>query len=119
MATPRALLAGITATFPLAGVIGAAAPPAAEPALAIVHGLVVGVLIYTWCRAESLRRYRAPPGRSALLAGVFPLIGLPLYFFRTRRWQVAGRDTARAGALALVLLLVQFACAEFAGFLLP
>ena len=119
MPPTRALLACIAATFPVAGLLGAASPATALPALAVGHGLAVGAFTYSWCRAESLQHHRAPPGRSALMAGVFPLVGVPLYFFRTRPWRQACRDSARAGTFAAALLLLQYLVAELAGVLLP
>jgi hypothetical protein len=78
----------------------------------------VGALTYMWCRAEGLARGHPPPGRSALFAGVFPLLGLPLYFFRTRPWRRAGRDTALAAALCVALWLLHRGSAALAGSLL-
>ena len=119
MASPRLLAVAIAATFPVAGVLDAAAPVELLPGLAIAHGLLVGALSYAWCRAESLRRHRAPPGRSALLAGVLPLVGVPLYFFRTRPWRQAGRDSAHAAVFVILLVLLQHASAAGTRSLLP
>ncbi|MNR60295.1 hypothetical protein D3C85_1817440 [compost metagenome] len=50
---------------------------------------LISALCYTWCRADGLVRGVPAPGRSALLAGIFPLLGIPVYFFRTRPWRRA------------------------------
>lgn len=75
-------------------------------ALDAVHAFFIGALSYTWCRAEGLARGVVPPGRSALVAGLFPLLGLPIYFFRTRPWRQALSATLKsAGFLVGGLVL--------------
>lgn len=118
MPSTRTLLACITGSFALAGAFDATLPASALPGMTILHGLVVGVLTYMWCRAEAMARLQPPPGRSALFAGVFPLLGLPCYFFRTRPWRRAVQDTSLAAALCVALWLLHRGSAEVAGRLL-
>jgi hypothetical protein len=47
-------------------------------------GLFTGALIYTWCKAEVLERGALLPSYSALYAALFPPVGLPVHFYRTR-----------------------------------
>ncbi|RQO56571.1 rard protein [Variovorax sp. KBW07] len=92
MNRPRWILLALGLSFLVAGVADALLPPLRGKdysALDVAHAFLIGALCYAWCRADGLARGVIPPGRSALLAGVFPLLGIPLYFFRTRPWRRA------------------------------
>lgn len=112
MASPSVLLAVLAASFPAGGVLEALLPAHTLPAQALAHGAVVGALSYAWCRADGLRRRRLAPGRSALVAGLLPIVGLPLYFFRTRPWRQALVASALAALLGTALVLLHHAAAE-------
>ncbi|KIQ31404.1 rard protein [Variovorax paradoxus] len=109
MNRPRWILLVLGLSFLLVGVVDAFLPPVRGKdytVLDVAHAILISALCYTWCRAEGLARGVIPPGRSALLAGVFPLLGIPVYFFRTRPWRQALLFTlGAAGFLAVGLLL--------------
>ena len=109
MNRPRWILLVLGLSFLVAGVADAFMPPLRGKdysALDVAHAFLISALCYTWCRAEGLARGVIPPGRSALLAGVFPLLGIPVYFFRTRPWRRALVSTlGAAGFLVMGLLL--------------
>lgn len=109
MNRPRWILLALGLSFLVVGVADAFVPPVRGKeysALDVAHAFLISALCYTWCRAEGLARGVIPPGRSALLAGVFPLLGIPVYFFRTRPWRRALLSTLGAvGFLAMGLAL--------------
>ncbi|QSI31304.1 rard protein [Variovorax sp. RKNM96] len=109
MNRPRWILLVLGLSFFVVGVADAFMPPLRGKdysVLDVAHAFLISALCYTWCRAEGLARGVIPPGRSALLAGVFPLLGIPVYFFRTRPWRRALVSTlGAAGFLVMGLLL--------------
>jgi len=109
MNRPRWILLVLGLSFLVVGVADAFMPPLRGKdysVLDVAHAFLISALCYTWCRAEGLARGVIPPGRSALLAGVFPLLGIPVYFFRTRPWRRALVSTlGAAGFLVMGLLL--------------
>ncbi|ADU37015.1 RarD protein [Variovorax paradoxus EPS] len=109
MNRPRWILLALGLSFFIVGVADAFMPPLrgkGYSALDVAHAVLISALCYTWCRAEGLARGVIPPGRSALLAGMFPLLGIPVYFFRTRPWRRALVSTLWAvGFLAMGLVL--------------
>ena len=109
MNRPRWILLALGLSFLVVGVADAFMPPLRGKdysVLDVAHAFLISALCYTWCRAEGLARGVIPPGRSALLAGVFPLLGIPVYFFRTRPWRRALVSTLWAvGFLAMGLVL--------------
>ncbi|MDH6165002.1 hypothetical protein M2282_000130 [Variovorax boronicumulans] len=109
MNRPRWILLVLGLSFLVVGVADAFMPPLRGKdysVLDVAHAFLISALCYTWCRAEGLARGVIPPGRSALLAGVFPLLGIPVYFFRTRPWRRALLSTlGAAGFLVAGLLL--------------
>ncbi|MFH0129703.1 rard protein [Variovorax sp. VaC1] len=112
MNRPRWVLLLLGASFFVAGVADAFLPPLRGKdytVVDVVHAFVIGALCYTWCRAEALARGVVPPGRSALVAGLFPLLGLPIYFFRTRPWRLALVATLWALGFLLAGLLLSAA----------
>jgi len=75
-------------------------------ALDVAHAFLISALCYAWCRADGVARGVVPPGRSALFAGIFPLLGIPVYFFRSRPWRQALVSTLwAAGFLVMGLVL--------------
>ena len=109
MNRPRWILLVLGLSFLVVGVADALIPPLRGKdytVLDVVHAFLISALCYTWCRAEGLARGVIPPGRSALLAGVFPLLGIPVYFFRSRPWRQALVATLWAvGFLVMGLVL--------------
>lgn len=111
-ANPRALVIAIGASFVVSGVLEALAPQRHLRAIAFVHGVIIGVLCYLWCKADAAAQGRVPPGRSAIVAGVFPLAGIPLYLFRTRPARRAAIATLKAVGLLFMLAVLGVAVVE-------
>ncbi len=87
-------------------------PAVHHQAQALLHGLVISILCYLWCKAESRERAMLAPGRAALWAGVFPLVGMPVYFFRTREKRVAAFATLKAVGFLIGVALLGIAAGE-------
>ncbi|HEX7868095.1 MAG TPA: rard protein [Variovorax sp.] len=107
MNRPRRVLVALALSFVVAGVLSPIVPQmAGKPysVIDVIHSLLIGALCYTWCRADGLVRGVLPPGRSALVAGVFPPLGVPLYFLRTRPFLKA--LVATLGAIAFLVMCV-------------
>ena len=115
MKRPALVLLVLAVTFVVYGLLQPIVPPRHERATALVHGLVIGVLCYLWCKADSFARNSVPPGRAALWAGLFPFIGIPAYFFRTRTKGAATRGTLKALGLLLGLVILEAAVAGVVG----
>ncbi|MET3460859.1 rard protein [Variovorax atrisoli] len=114
MNRPRRVLLALALSFVAAGVLSPVVPQmAGKPysAIDVAHALLIGALSYTWCRAEGLERGVAPPGRSALLAGLFPILGVPIYFFRTRSFAKALVATLAAAAFLVACTMLSGLCA--------
>jgi uncharacterized membrane protein YbaN (DUF454 family) len=109
MNRPRWILLVLGLSFLVVGVADAFLPTLRGKdytVLDVAHAFLISALCYTWCRADGLARGMIPPGRSALFAGIFPLLGIPVYFFRSRPWRRALVSTLCAvGFLALGLAL--------------
>jgi hypothetical protein len=95
------VLVALAVSFAIYGLLEPLVPRQRIQALLVGHGIVIGFLCYAWVKAEAAQRNMVAPGRSALWAGLFPLLGLPIYFFRTRPPIQALLATAKA-ALVLV-----------------
>jgi len=83
-----------------------ASPGKPYSAAAIVHIIVIGVLCYLWCRSHAAARGIVPPAGSVILAGVLPIVGVPLYFFRSMPWQRAFRACFKALGLLIIMVIV-------------
>ena len=97
-------------------VVGAAAgflriAPKHERVVDLILNVVTVIAIYSWCRADLLRRSPVPTGRWALWAALLSPLVLPIYFFRTRPPVAAVKSLAKAvgGYIALTLVFVAFA----------
>jgi hypothetical protein len=49
-----------------------------------VLSVALPVAFYSWCQADILERNISYPAGTPILVGVFPPVGLPIYFLRTR-----------------------------------
>lgn len=112
MNRPRWILLALGVSFLVVGVADAFVPPVRDKEYTVfdvAHVFLISALCYAWCRADGLARGVIPPGRSALLAGVFPLLGIPVYFFRSRPWRQALVGTLSAVCFLVAALLVSAA----------
>ena len=95
-------------SFFVAGLVEPFVAVAGEPlsAGAVVHSFVIAVLCYSWCQADASVRGITLPSGSALIAGLLPPVGVPLYFFRSRPWRTALMASLKALAAVVVMLSV-------------
>jgi hypothetical protein len=77
------LVALMGASFLVAGVVEPRLQPSGQLAIAVGHTIVIAVLAFAWCNADAAARGIRPPSASALIAGLIPPLGIPLYLFRT------------------------------------
>ena len=96
-------------SFFIAGLIEPFTERPGEPysAAGVVHMLLIAVLCYGWCKADAAERGIALPPGSAVLAGIVPPLGLPLYFFRSKPKRAALIASVRA-VFGLVVMLALF-----------
>jgi hypothetical protein len=85
MSKSRILLCVLAGSFLLSGIVETVAEASGQPNLflPLLHSLTIAVLCLFWCRTDALER-GIEPRRSPFWAGLFPLIGIPLYLFRSR-----------------------------------
>jgi hypothetical protein len=102
----------LSITFVIDGAIAPFVMPKDELHVALLHGLLIGILCYAWCRADAHERSQLSPGRSALWAGVFPLIGVPVYLFRTRAAGPAIASCLKTVAVVVALFGMDAGVAE-------
>lgn len=69
---------------------------------AVVHMFVIGFLTYGWVKAHSRDTGVSVSSGSALLAGAIPLVGVPVYFFRTRGLKLGIFSTLKAAGFFVV-----------------
>lgn len=98
-------------TFVIDGVMAPFLPPDLEGRIGLLHGVIIGVACYIWCKADAVERGGTAPGRSALWAGVMPIIGVPVYLFRTRPSGVAAASTVKALGLVVAFFVLDIAIA--------
>lgn len=77
-----------------------------DQAINALLGVGTTIVVYAWCRLEAAERGRTAPGRSALWAGLFPPLGLPLYLWRTRGAVAALRALPAAVGYFIATLLL-------------
>lgn len=106
MTRPTLLLVLLGATFLLDGIAGAFLTPQAETPAAVTHGIAIAIICYAWTRADAAVRSTIAPGRSALYAGLLPVLGVPAYLFRTRGAVKGATASAKAFALFVGLILL-------------
>jgi protein-S-isoprenylcysteine O-methyltransferase Ste14 len=95
------LIFAFVASFVASGIIETVATPQAVQSIGFAHGILIGVIAYLWVKADANDRSTIPPGRSAILSGILPIVGIPAYFFRTRNWRQALGGSVRAVALLI------------------
>src|SRR5664279_2803342 len=108
MRRTRVLLLLFVTSFLFAGILEpfVALPGSAYSGGAFVHAIVIAVLCFAWCKADAVERGTPKIGGTAL-AGLFPLIGLPIYFFRSRTTRKAFVALAKS-LLVLVASILLF-----------
>jgi len=77
----------------------------------IPHAIVVGALCFFWCKTHAREAGTELPSGSALLSGLLPPIGVPLYLLRSQGWKRGWLRATKAllvGALALILYEASF-----------
>ncbi len=67
-----------------------------ENATNLLLGLAFSIVIFSWCRAESLERGIDGNRGLRVWAAIFPPIGLPLYLIKTRGLKNASITSAKA-----------------------
>src|SRR5437868_5909316 len=112
MSKPRLLLGILVASFFVAALFEPIHPESGEifSLAGLVHTLIIGFLLYAWCKADAAQRHVAPPLGAALLCAFIPPVGLPYYLFRSRPW-----PGALLGIAALVTLAVLAVTFFYAG----
>lgn len=63
---------------------------------------VMPVLIYSWCQADIIERRLAYPDGIPIMVGYICILGLPLYFFKTRSLASALVGLCKAAAFAVL-----------------
>jgi hypothetical protein len=108
MSRASVLLLILVGSFFVAGVAEPFVAKPGEPlsVAAFVHSLVIAVICYAWCQADAMARGISLPSGSALIAGLLPPVGIPLYFFRSRPWRAALIASLKALAALVAMLLV-------------
>jgi hypothetical protein len=102
---PSTLLWILAASFVASGVLEDLLP-AHVLANAVLHGVVIAVICYMWCRADALTRGTVPPYGIPIIAGVLPFIGIPVYLFKTRPARAAWIGIAKAIGLVFGLAVL-------------
>ena len=99
------------ATWPIAGFLEPFAPSYGQPITEVwlPHVVVVGVLLFAWCKAHAAARGQIPPTYAAALAGLAWPVGVPLYLFRALPWRSALLSSGKA------ILVFVFSALLYAG----
>ena len=101
-------------TFAISGFIEGYFYSLDEGAAAFTHALVIAVICFAWCKAESKERNVPPPMGSPILCGLLPAIGIPVHLFRTRPFVDAAVATGKA-VVVLVAAIAVFGVALYIG----
>jgi hypothetical protein len=81
------------------GVLDALVPEArAQPfgEFDVGKGILVAALLFAWCKADAAERGISPPKGAPVLVALFPPVGVPYYFLRTRPWRAAAVSILKA-----------------------
>ena len=102
------LVLAFIATWPIAGFLEPFAPSYGEPVTEVwlPHVVIVGVLLFAWCKAHAAARGQTPPVYAPALAGLAWPIGVPLYLFRSLPWRSALLAFGKAILVFLVSALL-------------
>lgn len=73
---------------------------------AFVHLLLLSGLLFTWCKLDMRERSIREPTGSALLVALIAVIGVPLYFFRTRTRKEAWKSILASLGFVLAVFVV-------------
>lgn len=71
----------------------------------MLHGLLIAVICFTWCKADVEERQVRMPTGSSILCGVLPLIGIPLHFYRTRTAKQASLAVLKSIGVLIIAML--------------
>jgi len=106
------LLLAMLSTFVLAGILEPHLPLPGQPfnEIGLVESLAFALLVFAWCKADAAAHNVPLPGGARLFAALFPPIGVPYYFFRTRPWRSALADTGKAVTFIVVAFAIQWGC---------
>jgi len=66
---------------------------------------VFAALLFSWCKADAHLRGINPPRGAPMLVGLFAIIGVPYYYFRTRPWRTALWHCVKAAGFILAIAL--------------
>jgi hypothetical protein len=73
---------------------------------AFAHLVLLAGLMFTWCKLDVRERSIEEPAGSALLVALIAVVGVPLYFFRTRTRKEAWKSTIASLGFVLLALAV-------------
>lgn len=112
MSTANRLLVAMAGTFGVVGVIEPHVPHVGTPLspLDTAHGLVMAVLLFSWCRADAAARGLRPPAAAPILVALIAIVGVPYYFIRVLPFPRALAAIGKSLLFFLMLLVVYFVC---------
>ena len=74
--------------------------------IGLLHGIILAVLMFSWCKADAAARNLTAPKGAALAVGLIAPLGLPYYLFRTRHWKAAAIAILKAIGFLVVCILL-------------
>ena len=105
MRSSRILASAFVASFAISGIVEGLFGWEDESIVILIHGLLITVICYAWCKADMSERKISGSVATAVFCGVLPPVGIPVYFFRTRKVGAALLATAIASAIVFVSML--------------
>ena len=81
---------------------------------ALAHMFVLMVLGFSWCNAHADSRGIKAPRAAAFWVALLPIVGVPLYFFRSMQWRHAAWSSVQALGFWLVCLAA-YAAGSYVG----
>ena len=84
MASPRAFVLGMAASWAVAGLVEPHIPDAGQPlnAVGAAQSIAMAVLVFCWVKTHARAQAITPPAGATILAALLPPIGIPYYAFR-------------------------------------